>query len=188
MSDQRQPGAFTAPRHASSPTRGSPSSGPAIGSPLAKPPRSAPVEPRPQWEPRDNAEYLASFCCGGRPSPRAATAPAAAALQLKRSGGSSALAPTREHRASAESATMDFEPRLFKQLVEALRVRHYSPRTEQAYVGWVRRFVRANGRRNPAELGQDEVQRFLTTLATSEQISASTQSQALAALLFLYDA
>ena len=67
-----------------------------------------------------------------------------------------------------------------------LRVRHYSRRTEKAYVGWVRRYVRFHGMRNPAELGADELAAFLSHLAVEGEVSAATQSQALAALLFLY--
>jgi integron integrase len=78
--------------------------------------------------------------------------------------------------------------RLLECLADEVRLRHYSPRTESAYIGWVRRFVRFHGNRHPAELGSDEVQRFLTDLAVNGQVSASTQSQALAALLFFYDA
>ncbi|MCX7557612.1 integron integrase [Xanthomonadaceae bacterium JHOS43] len=62
----------------------------------------------------------------------------------------------------------------------------YSPRTEEAYVGWARRFILANGVRHPRELGAPEVERFLTGLAVQGNVSASTQNQALAALLFLY--
>lgn len=76
---------------------------------------------------------------------------------------------------------------LLQLFIEALRVRHYSPRTEQAYISWVRRFVRFNGNRHPAEMGRFEVEQYLTHLATARQVSASTQSQALAALLFFYD-
>lgn len=68
----------------------------------------------------------------------------------------------------------------------ALRVRHYSPRTEVAYVGWIRRYVRFHGLRHPEELGEAEVTRFLTDLAVRGHVSAATQNQALAALLFLY--
>lgn len=68
----------------------------------------------------------------------------------------------------------------------ALRIRHYSRRTEQAYVRWVRRFVRHCGLRHPAELGAAEVTAFLTHLAVAGKVSAATQNQALAALLFLY--
>ena len=67
-----------------------------------------------------------------------------------------------------------------------LRERRYSTRTEQAYVYWIRRFVLANGRRHPAELGPDEIRAFLSDLAVRERVSASTQNQAFAALSFLY--
>jgi integron integrase len=66
------------------------------------------------------------------------------------------------------------------------KLRHLSPRTEQAYIGWVRRYVRHCGGRHPRELGDREVGDFLTTLAVDHKVSASTQNQALAALLFLY--
>lgn len=68
----------------------------------------------------------------------------------------------------------------------AIRTRHYSPRTERAYVGWVRRFIAFHGRRHPRELGSDEVRAFLTALATRGVVSAGTQNQAFSALLFLY--
>ena len=67
-----------------------------------------------------------------------------------------------------------------------MRVRHYSLRTEQAYIGWIRRFIHANGRRHPRELGGREVESFLTHLATRGEVAAGTQNQALSALLFLY--
>lgn len=76
--------------------------------------------------------------------------------------------------------------RLLDQARDRLRVKHYSLRTEQAYVGWIRRFIRANGLRHPRELGGLEVEAFLTLLATRGQVAAGTQNQALAALLFLY--
>ena len=77
-------------------------------------------------------------------------------------------------------------PRLLQQVRERLRLKHYSIRTERAYVYWVQRFVDAYDRRNPRDLGGVEVEAFLTILATKDRVSASTQSQALAALLFLY--
>ena len=77
-------------------------------------------------------------------------------------------------------------PRLLQQLRLALRVRRYSPRTEQAYVGWVRRYVRFHGLRHPGELRGDAIREFLTALADRAQLSASSQTQALSALLFLY--
>ncbi len=77
-------------------------------------------------------------------------------------------------------------PRLLDQVRGRLRVKHYSVRTEQAYVGWVRRFILANDKRHPREMGRVEVERFLTMLAVEGQVAAGTQNQALAALLFLY--
>src|SRR5688572_2591372 len=77
-------------------------------------------------------------------------------------------------------------PRLLDQVRDRLRVRHFSRRTEQAYVGWIRRFILANGKRHPREMGGPEVERFLTRLAVDGNVAAGTQNQALAALLFLY--
>ena len=77
-------------------------------------------------------------------------------------------------------------PRLLPQFRSALRVRHYSPRTEEAYVAWVRRFVKFHGTRHPADLEAGDVARFLSHLADTRHVSAATQNQALAALLFLY--
>jgi integrase len=77
-------------------------------------------------------------------------------------------------------------PTLLSVVRERLRVKHYSLRTEQAYVAWVRRFVAFHGRRHPRELGAPEVEAFLSDLAVRRQVSAATQNQALAALLFLY--
>ena len=76
--------------------------------------------------------------------------------------------------------------RLLGELRRALRVRHYSRRTEEAYVAWVRRFVKFCGLRHPRALGQAEVTRFLSNLAVHRHVSASTQNQALSALVFLY--
>ena len=67
-----------------------------------------------------------------------------------------------------------------------LRERRYSARTEAAYIHWIRRFIVANGRRHPSELGEADVARFLSGLALEEQVAASTQNQALCALVFLY--
>ena len=65
-------------------------------------------------------------------------------------------------------------------------MKHYSIRTESAYIGWIVRFIRANGRRHPRDLGGREVEAFLSTLAVRGKVAASTQNQALSALLFLY--
>jgi len=75
---------------------------------------------------------------------------------------------------------------LMSQLRAALRSRHYSRRTEQAYSLWVRRFIRFHGVRHPADMAEPEINAFLTHLATVEHVSASTQTQALSALLSLY--
>ena len=78
------------------------------------------------------------------------------------------------------------KPRLLDRVREAIRARHYSRRTEKAYVGWIRRYIFFHGKRHPAEMGAPEVARFLTSLATDSRVAASTQNQALNALLFLY--
>lgn len=77
-------------------------------------------------------------------------------------------------------------PKLLRQLRIALRVRHYSPRTEEAYVGWVRRYITFHGKRHPRELTLSAVESFLSHLAVRRGVGAGTQGQALAALSFLY--
>jgi integron integrase len=77
-------------------------------------------------------------------------------------------------------------PKLLDQVRQAIRVRHYSIRTEEAYVHWISRFIRFNGLRHPREMGAKEVTVFLSHLASECDVAASTQQQALSALLFLY--
>ncbi|MGH8474232.1 MAG: phage integrase N-terminal SAM-like domain-containing protein [Methylococcales bacterium] len=77
-------------------------------------------------------------------------------------------------------------PKRLDQLRDRIRVKHYSIRTEQAYVDWRRRFILFHGKRHPAELGKVEVEAFLTHLAVAGRVSASTQNQAKSAILFLY--
>jgi hypothetical protein len=77
-------------------------------------------------------------------------------------------------------------PRLLDQVRTAIRARHYSRRTEDAYVHWIRRFIVFHGRRHPRELGAPEISAFLTWLAVELQVAASTQNQALSGVLFLY--
>lgn len=77
-------------------------------------------------------------------------------------------------------------PRLMEQMSNALWTRHYSPRTEKAYCQWVKRFIYFHELRHPAEMGEPEINAFLTHLAVDEHVSASTQNQALSAILFLY--
>ncbi len=75
---------------------------------------------------------------------------------------------------------------IFEAIEESLVRRHGSPRTAEAYVRWTRRFIAASGRKHPRDLGPKDVVAFLSRLATQDQVSASTQNQALAALLYLY--
>lgn len=77
-------------------------------------------------------------------------------------------------------------PRLYDRLVAALRMHHYSRRTEEAYVGWIRRYLQFHLGRHPRLMGHEEVTAFLSHLAVAGRVAASTQNQALAALLFLY--
>jgi len=77
-------------------------------------------------------------------------------------------------------------PRLLEQVHEAIGRLHYSRRTEESYVHWIKRFIYWSGKRHPATLGASEVTAFLTHLATERNVAAATQNQALAALLFLY--
>ena len=77
-------------------------------------------------------------------------------------------------------------PKLLDRVRAAVRTRHYSRRTEEAYVGWIKRFILFHNKRHPAAMGADEVNAFLTSLAVDRHVSAPTQNQALSAILFLY--
>jgi integron integrase len=94
-------------------------------------------------------------------------------LRLREGGGSTRIPPSGP-------------PRLLDRARFVARARHLSLRTEGAYVNWIRRFILFNGKRHPLELGEAEVTRFLTSLAVDGRVTASTQNQALAAILFLY--
>ena len=78
------------------------------------------------------------------------------------------------------------KPRLLDQVREALRVCHYSIRTEEAYVQWMKRYVLFHNKRHPSELGERDVSAYLTHLASEKNVAASTQNQALSAVLCLY--
>ncbi|MGH7772991.1 MAG: phage integrase N-terminal SAM-like domain-containing protein [Candidatus Binatia bacterium] len=78
------------------------------------------------------------------------------------------------------------KPKLLDQVRQAIRTRHYSYMTEKAYVGWTKRFIFFHNKRHPAEMGETEIARFLSSLATNSHVSSSTQNQAFNALLFLY--
>ena len=83
-------------------------------------------------------------------------------------------------------ASVSQPPRLLTQVRERIRLKHYSLRTETAYVGWIRRYIVFHGKRHPAEMGKEEAEAFLTSLAVDRNVSAATQNQALSAQLFLY--
>lgn len=78
------------------------------------------------------------------------------------------------------------KPKLLEQVRERLRAKYYALRTEEAYLGWIRRFILFSGKRHPAAMGGPEVAAFLSDLANRGRVSPSTQNQALSALLFLY--
>ena len=77
-------------------------------------------------------------------------------------------------------------PKLLDRVRQAIQIRHYSHRTEQAYVAWIRRFIVFHGKRHPRELGEEDVTAFVSSLA-DRRVSASTQNQALSAVLFLFE-
>ena len=82
--------------------------------------------------------------------------------------------------------TPTYSSPFLQQVASAIRVRHYSIRTEQSYVDWVKRFINFHGKRHPGDMGKDEVAAFLTHLAVNRNVAAATQNQALNALVFLY--
>ncbi len=79
-------------------------------------------------------------------------------------------------------------PKLLDQVRTVIRVKHFSLSTERAYVAWIRRFILFHGRRHPRDMGEDEIRQFISYLAVDARVSASTQTVALSALLFLYRA
>jgi integron integrase len=93
-----------------------------------------------------------------------------------------------EHRAAGPAGTPSrgAKPKLLHRVRLAIRARQYSPRTEEAYVGWIRRYVLFHGKRHPADLDESAVAAFLTDLASTHHVSSATQNQAASALLFLY--
>src|SRR5881396_2765040 len=84
------------------------------------------------------------------------------------------------------SSRLANKPKLLDQVRDVIRRRHYSIRTEQAYIDWIKRFIIYHNKRHPAEMAEEEVARFLTHLARDRDVAPSTQNQALSALLFLY--
>jgi len=78
------------------------------------------------------------------------------------------------------------QPKLLDQVRNRIRCKHYSIRTEQAYIEWIRKFIFYHGKLYPAEMGENEISDFLTYLAVKRRVAASTQNQALSAIVFLY--
>lgn len=101
-------------------------------------------------------------------------------MALRGDGTSVEGPPTHSHRLSRAMSALLESVRL------AIRARHYSPRTEASYVGWIKRYVRHAGMRHPAKCGEDDIRQFLEHLASERKVSASTQNQARAAIVFLY--
>jgi integron integrase len=93
--------------------------------------------------------------------------------RFERSNGASALATPPK-------------PKLLDQVCQAIRARHYSPKTEENYVHWIKRFIFFHNKRHPAKMSEKEIAQFLSSLASELHVSASTQNQALNAILFLY--
>lgn len=87
---------------------------------------------------------------------------------------------------TASVATTAPNSKLLDQVRQAIQTRHYSDKTEEAYVGWIKRFIFFHNKRHPVEMAEAEIARFLSSLATESEVSSSTQNQALNALLFLY--
>jgi len=89
-------------------------------------------------------------------------------------------------RLAKKDSVSSRQPRLLDQVRAAIRVRHYSLRTEQTYVYWIKRFIVFHGKRHPKDMGGNEIGQFLSALAIEQKVSAATQNQALNALVFLY--
>jgi integron integrase len=100
------------------------------------------------------------------------------------------IPPTTPQDGIAQVATISLptapRPKLLDQVRQAIRTRHYSPSTEETYVHWIKRFIFFHNKRHPAETGEKEIAQFLSSLASEQHVSASTQNQALNAILFLY--
>lgn len=98
----------------------------------------------------------------------------------------SAVATTPAIRIVMPMPTTDNKPKLLTQLSQTIRARHYSRKTEATYIHWIKRFIFFHHVRHPQEMAEPEINAFLTNLAVKEHVSASTQNQALCAIIFLY--
>lgn len=94
--------------------------------------------------------------------------------------------PIAEYSSTSGNSANTRKPRLLDQMHQSMQSRHYSPRTERSYCNWVKRFIYYHNIRHPQEMSEPEINAFLTHLAVKEHVSASTQNQALASLLYLY--
>jgi integron integrase len=91
-----------------------------------------------------------------------------------------------EHHPLLNAPTTAPKPKLLDQVRQAIQTRHYSPKTEESYVHWIKRFILFHNKRHPLEMSEKEIARFLSNLASELHVSAATQNQALNAILFLY--
>lgn len=96
------------------------------------------------------------------------------------------MGPTMEGDMAKDMRNGVSSPRLLDQVRDTIRLKHYSIRTEQSYLGWIKRFILFHNKRHPREMGSEEVTAFLTDLAVHGNVTASTQNQALNAILFMY--
>ena len=129
---------------------------------------------------------------GPSPFPAAPLSPAVAPPVKGHRAPAASAGAVEASPAAPDPADLDAQPaaapppRLLDRLREAIRVRHYSIRTEAAYVDWARRFIIFHDKRHPLQMGPAEVGAFLTHLAVQRNVAPATQSQAKSALLFLY--
>jgi site-specific recombinase XerD len=99
----------------------------------------------------------------------------------------SAIYPPNRNRFE-DKAAANPKPKLLDQVRQAIETRHYSPKTEESYIHWIKRFIFFHKRRHPVEMSEKEIAQLLSSLATELHVSAATQNQALNAILFLYRA
>jgi integron integrase len=117
------------------------------------------------------------FCAGGERSGYLSTAGRSSGITLPNRGILGRV---------STSETAAPPPRLLDRVRHAIRVRHYSLRTEETYVAWIRRYILFHGKRHPSAMGAEEINAFLSHLAVDGNVAAATQNQALSAILFLY--
>jgi len=89
-------------------------------------------------------------------------------------------------QAGGQAVPLSPKPKLLDQVRQAICTRHYSDRTEKAYIHWIKRFIYFHNKRHPVDMAETEIAQFLSSLATAGRVTASTQNQAFNALLFLY--